>query len=338
MTNYPVDLVYLWCNDSDPAFHEKKARLLERHNKEFSHDSIADIRFKDSNELLFSLRSVWENLSWINHIYIITDNQTPTWMKKHPLVTIVDHKEIIPNHLLPTFNSNVIETYIDKIPNLSEHFIYLNDDMIILEKLNVSDFFDSNGIPIVRLTKAKRHVTHGDVEKQLASSNKSFLSTLQIAWLLFCEKNQREIPFDTFSHSCDSYTKSIWKKCMIKYPEIYKHNTSTFRSYDEIQRLILSYEMVYCFGSKKVYIRTPNFLNRVLRLFKTRKIWVSCRQSVRKIIRDIKFCHPQTVCVNAVDNDRLFNIYFNSVFPSPAPWEREYEVLITNAENSKPRT
>ncbi len=322
MKTFPVDLVYLWCNGNDPVFREQKLHLLQKHNKEFSNDSIGDIRYTDNNELLYSLRSIRRNLSWINHIYIITNNQTPNWLKDHPLITIVDHKEIIPHRLLPTFNSNVIETYINKIPNLSEHFIYLNDDMIVLEKLRVSDFFDSNGIPIVRLTKAKHHTTKAEITKQLSTLNKSFISTLQFAWLLFCEKNHRTIPFDTFSHSCDSYTKSIWEKCMSKYPEIYEYNISPFRSYEEIQRLIISYEMAYCFGAKKIYIHTPNLFNRLLCFFKQREIWVSCRQSIKKTMRDVNFCHPKTACVNAIDNKLLFDKFFHSLFPNPAPWEK----------------
>lgn len=322
MTNYPVDIVYLWCNNNDPLFREKKANLLKKYKKELTTDSTGDIRYTDNNELLFSLRSIRENLSWINHIYIVTDNQIPKWLKNHPTITIIDHKEIIPNYLLPTFNSYVIETYINRIPNLSEHFIYLNDDMIILEKLHFSDFFDSNGIPIVRLTKAKRNISQDEVKKQINKTDKSFLTTLQLAWLLFCEKNHKNIPFDTFAHSCDAYTKTIWNKCMSKYPEIYKYNTSPFRTYGEIQRLIISYEMIYNYDAKKIYIHTPNFFNRLLCILKSKEIWVSCRQSMKKIIRDVKLCHPQTVCVNGVDNRILFNKFFGSIFPSSSPWER----------------
>jgi hypothetical protein len=43
---------------------------------------------------------------------------------------------------LPTFNSIVIESFIHHIPNLSEYYIYFNDDMILLNKVFISDFFD----------------------------------------------------------------------------------------------------------------------------------------------------------------------------------------------------
>ena len=42
--------------------------------------------------------------------------------------TIFTIKVIIDKKYLPTFNSNVIEAFLWKIPNLAENFIYSNDD------------------------------------------------------------------------------------------------------------------------------------------------------------------------------------------------------------------
>ncbi len=46
---------------------------------------------------------------------------------------IITHKDIIPEIYLPTFNSLCIELYLYNIPNLSNNFIYFNDDMIVLD-------------------------------------------------------------------------------------------------------------------------------------------------------------------------------------------------------------
>lgn len=61
---------------------------------------------------------------------------------------IVFHDEFIPEQLLPTFNSNVIECYIDNIPNLSENFVLFNDDCFILNKIEIEDFFNNQGLPV----------------------------------------------------------------------------------------------------------------------------------------------------------------------------------------------
>jgi hypothetical protein len=42
----------------------------------------------------------------------------------------------------------VIESFIHHIPNLSEYYIYLNDDMMLLQPYNYDVFFDKEGRPI----------------------------------------------------------------------------------------------------------------------------------------------------------------------------------------------
>ena len=46
------------------------------------------------------------------------------------------------------FNSRSIETKIHHIPGLAEHFIYFNDDMILLRKVSKSDFFIDD-LPVI---------------------------------------------------------------------------------------------------------------------------------------------------------------------------------------------
>ena len=52
-------------------------------------------------------------------------------------------------HFLPTFNSRAIESLLYKTPNLSEHFLSLNDDFILLNETKVTDFFSGNK-PVLR--------------------------------------------------------------------------------------------------------------------------------------------------------------------------------------------
>src|SRR5690606_13061595 len=49
-------------------------------------------------------------------------------------------------HFLPSFNSNVIEIYMHKIPGLTEHFVYFNDDFFIINNVGKERFF-KNGLP-----------------------------------------------------------------------------------------------------------------------------------------------------------------------------------------------
>lgn len=60
--------------------------------------------------------------------------------KKNQCLKVIDHTQVIPTRFLPVFNSNVIEWYIDKIPGLSDQFVYFNDDIIFNNPVSPKDF------------------------------------------------------------------------------------------------------------------------------------------------------------------------------------------------------
>jgi hypothetical protein len=83
---------------------------------------------------------------WVRTIHVVTAGQTPPWLDaSHPRVRMVDHREILPTEALPTFNSQAIETGLHRIPGLSEHFLYFNDDMFLGRPVAPEAFFDSAG-------------------------------------------------------------------------------------------------------------------------------------------------------------------------------------------------
>ncbi len=56
-------------------------------------------------------------------------------------LTIVDHRALIPHDALPTFDSGHIESYIHRIPGLSERYFYFNDDVFFGAPVHASDWF-----------------------------------------------------------------------------------------------------------------------------------------------------------------------------------------------------
>lgn len=61
-------------------------------------------------------------------------------------ISIVDHRAIIAEEFLPTFNSHVIEAHLHKINGLSEHFIYFNDDVFVGRPLHPGHFFKNYNV------------------------------------------------------------------------------------------------------------------------------------------------------------------------------------------------
>lgn len=89
---------------------------------------------------------------FIRTIHLVVSNieQVPEWLDQSK-VHVVLHKDIIPEDLLPTFNSTTIEMYLYRIPGLAEHFIYSNDDMMPINDMVAGDFFTEDGMPIYEL-------------------------------------------------------------------------------------------------------------------------------------------------------------------------------------------
>lgn len=143
-----IDFVITWVDSSDTEWTSKKNKYLSELGKPME-SAATDERFRDYGTLKYLLRSIEQYAPWVHKIYLITDNQRPTWLKKNLLNTkleIVDHKDIIPNENLPTFNSNAIEMCVPNIPNLSECFVEFNDDLLINKRVEPTDFF-VNGVP-----------------------------------------------------------------------------------------------------------------------------------------------------------------------------------------------
>jgi hypothetical protein len=43
-------------------------------------DTMSENRFRDSNELRFSLRSLERFAPWVRRVFLVTDNQIPKWL------------------------------------------------------------------------------------------------------------------------------------------------------------------------------------------------------------------------------------------------------------------
>ena len=61
-------------------------------------------------------------------------------------VEIIDHKEIFRDNIdsLPTFNIRSIDALLFKIKNLSNKFIYFNDDMFLIKETSKEEWFKDN--------------------------------------------------------------------------------------------------------------------------------------------------------------------------------------------------
>jgi hypothetical protein len=140
-----LDIVYTYVNTTDLKWINKVKKYKPTYG-----DNLNIKRFNYFGEIIFSLKTVEKYFSWVNNIYIVHDDQefdiSFLTQKIRNKIKFIDHKEIIPNQYLPVFNSMLIEMFISEIPNLTDFFIYLNDDVFFGNYVTHDFFFDNNGI------------------------------------------------------------------------------------------------------------------------------------------------------------------------------------------------
>ena len=304
---FKVDMVYLWCDINDENFKKKKTELEKQY--EIEDNSNNECRYINNDELKYSLRSLEKYANWINNIYIVTASQTPKWLNtNNNRIKIIDHKDIMPNDVLPSFNSNAIEHCIKNIPELSEYFLYGNDDTLFFGKIDKSFFFSKSGYPIIRHIKKHKNLYNTIYGKML-------LNTQQ----LFFKKFKKEYKFVPH-HNIDAYRKSDIINCYnIFKDEIDKTIKNHFRTQFDVQRVIYScYSEYLSHGKLKKSSKSLFYLKKVDTL-----VYMSSKIGIEKKINHYK---PKLLCINdgewTTDNDRAkVKSILEKLFPDKSEFE-----------------
>ena len=156
--DFPIDVVYTWVDGSDPAWAARKAAAQGGMDSGTLNEFASnESRFLSRDELRYSLRSLDMYAGWVRHVYLVTDRQVPAWLDTdNPRITVVDHRDLFGDRgQLPTFNSHAIESQLHHIPGLSDHYLYLNDDVFFGRPVGPDKFFAGNGLAYVFPSTAK---------------------------------------------------------------------------------------------------------------------------------------------------------------------------------------
>lgn len=158
---FPVDAVYLWVDDSDPTWRARRDAVrvqLGLDTAQQAAPALAAQHFRDRGELRASMRSLQMYAPWVRHIYLVTDDQCPSWLDaQHGRVTVIDHTEIFADpDALPTYNSHAIGSQVHRIPGLSDHYLLINDDVMFNSPVTPHDFFTPTGQLKVAFSRSRR--------------------------------------------------------------------------------------------------------------------------------------------------------------------------------------
>jgi glycosyltransferase involved in cell wall biosynthesis len=308
---FPIDAVYTWVDGNDPAWRKaRELRLAQETGAPLQAGAVGRARFESRDELRFSLRSLELFAPWVRTIHLVTAGQVPAWLGEHPRIRVVDHREILPPEALPTFNSHAIETGLHHLPDLSEHFIYLNDDVMLGRPLDPQMFFTPAGQTSVFLSiNALGLDDPADVPPWRGAGlhNRRIL-----------RESFGVIPTYTLAHTPHPHRRSVLEEIEQRFPEeVGRTACRPFRSADDISLLssfaqhygLITGSAVLGSGSAAFVNITSNDVARRLRRLTARQHDFICLGDHHE--------HSHEPAVLA----RLLTDFLESYFPVPGPWE-----------------
>lgn len=137
-----LDAVITYVNGADPKFENMKKKYQSK-GKLVRYSNTPN-RFADNFDLKFLLRSLDKYGQLFRFVFLVVafESQIPKWLNlKHAKLKIVMHSDIWYNLThLPTFNSLAIEANLHHIQNVSNIFVYFNDDLLLTQPAELSDF------------------------------------------------------------------------------------------------------------------------------------------------------------------------------------------------------
>ncbi len=310
---FPVDVVITWVDGHDPAWNQARLdRLAGLSGTATTRESSGQARFVSRDELRYAFRSIHLFAPWVRKIHLVTAGQVPKWLdQSHPQVAVVDHSAILPPNALPTFNSHAIESALHNLPDLAEHFVYVNDDFFLGRPLGPEAFFSPAGLAAVWFSPN----TVGLDETPDAAPY------LKAAW------NNRRLLQDTFgavvtdnlAHAPYPHRRSVLEEIERRFPsQVAATARSPFRSDTDLSMLSsfaqhygLLTGTAYVDQSERAYI---NISNSDLE-------W----QLKKALQRQQDFVCLADHHDHALDQERLdrtLTEFMATYFPVAAPWER----------------
>lgn len=236
-----VDFVIAYVDNKDSVWKQTYLDYCVKTKQQKKIIDMVTIRYEDTLcLLLYQIKLIKKNMPFINNIYLLLSNieQKPKDLPND--IKVVLHKDFIPNQFLPTFNSCTIEMFLWNIPNLSEKFIYANDDMLPIRPLKETDFFEKGKVKLEFLERNIKE-TNTMYRHQCLNSYNNVLDKLGMKY-----NNEDFIaPIHSFTPIIKSHCIELYK---LMESEI-KQNISAFRQYYNHNQYIFPLYEHFKYGS-----------------------------------------------------------------------------------------
>lgn len=337
---HPIDFVIPWVDGSDPEWRQSMLSHLPK-AQEGGIDA-ADRRYRDYGLLRYWFRGVERCAPWVNRVFFVTNGQFPSWLDPSAKkLAWVRHEDFVPEDCLPVFSPRPLEMNLHRIPGLSEHFVYFNDDMYLLRPVSQTQYF-RGGAPVanarISFTVPRNDDPYAHVTlNNIMAINRNFDKRSSVArnfaswyapWKVGLKEslyNLSLLPFGWFPgmsspHVPAAYLKSTYEEVWEREPEILGRTSHhRFRSYEDVtQSLFYEWQIAKGIAASERRSKLGRYVNCTL-------------DNYADIAGDIERRRYSTICVNdgaerlsddefAMVSER-FVAAFESIFPEKSSFE-----------------
>jgi len=267
-----IDFAMIWVDGADTEWRKEKNKYLG-----VTETEAQEYVYRDWDNLQYWFRGVEKFAPWVHKIHFVTCGHLPKWLNtSHPKLNIIKHSDYMPVEYLPTFSSHSIELNLHRIKNLSEKFVYFNDDTFITNYMQPADFFKNDlpcdsSIMSALIPTAKNDIFVHILANDLAIINDNFtkstviknnlLKWLNIKYGKYLLKNLYYLPIKKFTgfnafHVPSAFLKStlerVWEA---EYDSLHATSLRKFRTAQDVNQYIFSY---WQFVTGKFMPRNPN--------------------------------------------------------------------------------
>lgn len=309
----PVDIVFSWVDGSSNEFQRKRAERLNAYVVGDGDEHAA--RFRQVDELRYALRSVHMFAPWIRTIYVATDSPAPWWLVEHPKVRIVRSEEFFADtEVLPTHNSHAVEAQLHRIPGISEHFLYSNDDMFFGRPVAPELFFTSGGLTQYVESDVRIGIgpsrTHRSGHDNAARVNREVL-----------ERRFGRVITRDLQHCATPHRRSVMLELEQEFAEEFRRTTAArFRSATDVSVTNSLYHYYATFTGRALPTTVPQ----------TRYIQTTLASGIPQLERLLERRDADMFCLNDGSvpeipeevREQVVRDALERYFPVKAPWER----------------
>ncbi len=278
-----VAIVMTWVNGSDPTTAARRQKRCKEwygaHAGHCTNTAWRLDRVRETAELLFSLRSISQNMPWFQgDIYIvISGDKPPAYLDtknavfhypaedgdgsrqakngaaeehrgggevRRPRLHIVPQATIVPKEYQPTFNSETVKAFLHRIPGIPETFIVFDDDMMVGRPAPPSVFFTQFGGPNMFFERSR---VWGCPVPAFQVWRASVCETHQVFLSRFGNAKQGIVPFHYMKHAPMVTVRSVLKQIQeepVFQKALHESHRTPFRSGKTIQPDFMHHHLI----------------------------------------------------------------------------------------------